>query len=66
MFTEEPKFVDHTVEYQYGSYSGTTTIYCDENTENDTIAALVRKQEGLDFLPMYYWSMKIVDTKYYD
>ncbi len=58
--------VIHTVKVQYGSYSDTTTILCDENDDNDVIKAKVRKKLDLNFLSMAYYSVKVIDTRYVD
>jgi hypothetical protein len=58
--------VIHTVYVVYGSYSGKTTIRCDENDDMDTIMARIRKQESLDFLSMATYTVKIIDTKRLD
>lgn len=55
--------VIHTVEYIYGSYSGTTEIVCDENDEREVVEAKVRRKEHLNFLPMAYFSIKIINTE---
>jgi hypothetical protein len=56
--------VIHTVSVVYGSYSGTTKIRCDENDDMETIKAKVRRQEGLDFLSMATYSVKILNTQH--
>lgn len=58
--------VIHTVKVQYGSYSETTTITCDENDDNEVIKAKVRKMLDLNFLSMAYFSVKVIDTRYVD
>ena len=58
--------VIHTVDVVYGSYSGTTTVRCDENDDMSVIEAKVRRQEKLDFLSMATYRVKIIDTKRLD
>lgn len=58
--------VKHTVKWQYGSYSGTTTVLCDENDDLDVVEAKVRREESLSFLAMCSESYKIIDTQRLD
>lgn len=55
--------VIHTVSVVYGSYSGTVKVRCDEDDDNETIKARIRKQEGLNFLSMATYQIKIIDTR---
>lgn len=55
----------HTVNWYYGSYSGTCAIYCDENDDMEVVKAKVKKQENLNFLSMVSDGYKIVATKHY-
>lgn len=58
--------VIHTVYVVYGSYSGKTKVVCDENDDMQIIEAKVRRQEGLDFLSMATYRVKILETKRLD
>jgi len=50
------------VKYQIGTYSGTVSVFCDENDDNEIIIA---KAKGLlskwDTLGMAYRSYKVID-----
>lgn len=51
------------VRLQYGTYLHTTTVYCDENDENEVIVAKAFKQAKCDFLPMASKSAKIISRE---
>ena len=53
------------VEIQYGAYKGKETVFCDEDTDNDTIKAKALKQAGANFLPMAYTSVKIIRREFF-
>ncbi len=51
------------VDVVYGSYSQKgIKIYCHEDDDIETIKGIVKKQLSLNFLPMAYFSVKIVNT----
>ncbi len=52
----------YTIKYQYGSYSGTETIWADDGDE--AIAKLWRLLKPHMSLPMAYQSAKIVEVEY--
>jgi hypothetical protein len=56
--------VIHTCKVVYGSYSGTVNIRCHEDDDIETIKAKIRKQEGLNFLAMATYQVKIIDSKF--
>lgn len=49
-----------TVQIKYGTYQGVEYVTCNENDENELIIAKARKQAKCDFLPMAYFSAKIL------
>ena len=51
-----------TVKYQIGQYSGTVTVNCNEDDDNDTIIAKAKRQlKNYDTLGMAYRSYKVID-----
>lgn len=61
---DQDEMVTHTVEYDYGSYSGTCRVRVSADAGRNTIEAVVKRQEQLNFLPMYSWGMRIVASEY--
>lgn len=56
--------VIHTVNVVYGSYSQDgIKITCDENDDLDQIKAKIKRLYSLNFLAMYTYSVKIVNTE---
>lgn len=55
--------VKHTVEYYYGSYSGTSEVICDEDDDRSVVIGQVRRQERLNFLAMCSEGYTITNTE---
>lgn len=55
--------VIHTVDYVYGSYSGTTKVRCGLDDDMEVVKAKVRRQESLNFLSMASYSVKVTNTE---
>lgn len=52
----------YTIEYQYGPYSGTRTVWADD--EDEAIAKMWRILSKDMTLPMAYKSAKVIDVEY--
>ena len=55
--------VMHTCEVVYGSYDGTVEVICDADDDKETVKAKIKKQEGLNFLAMATYQVKIIKTR---
>ncbi len=51
------------VKLQYGTYLGNEVVYCDENTDSDTIIAKAWKKADANFLPMVYTKATIISRE---
>lgn len=57
------------VKYQVITHTGTISVECDENDENELLIAkakeIYRTLYGFPTVPMYYESWKVIDRDYY-
>ncbi len=58
------EYVTHTVKWQYGPGSGTTTVRVPAEASMDAVRAAVRRKLDLNYLAMCSESYRVVGTSY--